>query len=85
MLVMKLLTVPLLSLVLTACAASPRGQQAEDAAGTICEREAHTGSMLSSTRCRTEAQRAAEKRAVDTLGNSVRPSNPAPAGGGRGS
>ncbi|MFG6415657.1 hypothetical protein ACG02S_17325 [Roseateles sp. DC23W] len=82
---MKLLLVPLLSLLLAACAASPRGAgTTADAEGTICERESRTGSMLSSSRCRTEAQREAERRAAAAVGENMRQSAPTPVGGGKG-
>lgn len=82
---MKLLLVPLLSLLLAACAASPRGgASTADAEGTICEREARTGSMLASSRCRTEAQREAERRAAAAAGENMRQTSPTPVGGGKG-
>ncbi len=81
---MKLLLVPLFSVLLAACAAQPTQQAdatAKMADGSICERESRTGSMLPSTRCRTEAQREADRRAAAAVGDNMRQNSPTPVGG----
>lgn len=87
---MKLLLLPLIPLLLTACATAPAPQattaaaSAQKADGTFCERETQTGSMMPKTRCTTEAQREAERRAAASMGDAVRQNSPTPVGGGKG-
>lgn len=64
---MKRLLLPLLPLLLAACASAPERKEVALAAaepGTLCEKEASTGTSLPKTRCRTAAQRKAELEGV---------------------
>jgi hypothetical protein len=71
---MKRLLMPVLILMLAACASNPQDgkQAAADDKGTICERDTPTGSMLSTTRCTTAADREAARRSVDGVSEAVR-------------
>lgn len=72
---MRRLLLPLITLALTACAATPPQNDVKLAAvdkDTVCERETRTGSNFSTTRCRTAEQRQAEKEAVNQLGEKRR-------------
>jgi hypothetical protein len=60
----------LLLLALAACASTAPEKDVALAAAdkdTICEREARTGTSLPTRRCRTTAQRTAEKEGVNQL------------------
>lgn len=73
---MKRMISVLLPVVLAACASTatpPAGTaQAATDNGTICERDARTGSMLPTTRCTTAAEREAAKRDVSATAEAVR-------------
>ena len=81
---MKRMLMPLLSLALAACASAPPADKQAASAdnGTVCERDARTGSMLPSTRCTTAAERDAARRGVDTVSESVRNQRAAQTKGG---
>ncbi|MBW8844055.1 MAG: hypothetical protein JF607_03650 [Burkholderiales bacterium] len=66
---MKRLLLPLIPLLLAACASAPTEPKQEVALApvdkdTICEREARTGTSLPTTRCRTAEQRKAAQEGV---------------------
>ncbi|CAM3946713.1 hypothetical protein [Roseateles saccharophilus] len=70
-----------LPLLLAACASAPSEPKQAAAVvsndkDTICERETRTGTMLPTVRCRTAAQREAEKREVEAVSDGMRHSNP---------
>jgi hypothetical protein len=73
---MKRLLLPLVPLVLAACASTPpAGPQAATGAtdkGTVCERDIPTGSMLSKSTCRTAEQREAERAGVAATAEAIR-------------
>lgn len=65
---MKRILLALVPVVLAACAAAPTPSANPTVADadTICEREARTGTILPSTRCRTAEQRKEERAAVNS-------------------
>ena len=73
---MKRMLSLLLPVALAACATTttpPAGTaQAGADSGTICDRDARTGSMLPTTRCTTAAEREAAKRDVSATAEAVR-------------
>lgn len=76
----------LLPLALAACAATTPtakdGTQAADNKGTVCDRDARTGSMLPTTRCTTAAEREAEQRNTQAVSEAVRQQRAAQTKGG---
>lgn len=80
---MTQLLTPFLVLALAACASAPtsRQQAAPEAGGngTICERDARTGTMLPTTRCTTRTEREAARRDVDAVSETVRDRRVTPA------
>ena len=86
---MKRLLLPLIPLALAACAATSADKPKDVAMApldkdTVCEREMRTGSSLPTTRCRTAAQREADRREVEATGDGMRRGAAAPAGKGGG-
>lgn len=69
---MKLL-LPLLVIGLTGCVAAPQANDAVTADQVYCERETRTGSNLPTTRCRSAAQREADRRQAESIGENIRP------------
>lgn len=73
---MKRMLSLLLPVMLAACASTttPPAGTAQAAAdnGTLCERDARTGSMLPTTRCTTAAEREAARRDVNAAAEAVR-------------
>jgi hypothetical protein len=61
------------TLALAACASAPPTGAAVAADGVSCERETRVGSSLPTTRCRTAAQREAERAAAQRVGDNLRP------------
>lgn len=70
---MKPLLLPLLALALAACASAPPDGTPVAVDQVSCERETRTGSNLPTTRCRSAAQREADRRAAEAAGESIRP------------
>ena len=72
---MLLILLPL-TLALAACASTTPpakdGAPASADAGTVCDRDSRTGSMLPTTRCTTAAEREAARRDVNAVSESVR-------------
>jgi len=71
-------------LLLAACASAPTAPKQEVAVvptdkDTVCERETRTGSMMPTLRCRTAAQRDAEKRDMEATSDNLRRGNPSSA------
>jgi hypothetical protein len=69
---MKRVWLPLLAAGLAGCVAAPQTGDAI-ADGTTCEREFRVGSNLPTTRCRSAAQREADRRAAEAIGDTIRP------------
>lgn len=69
---MKHLLIPLLAIGLAGCVAAPQTSDAS-AADTTCERETRVGSNLPTTRCRSAAQREADRRAAEAIGENIKP------------
>ncbi|MBL8277570.1 MAG: hypothetical protein JNL93_12785 [Pelomonas sp.] len=70
----------LLPLALAACAAAPQADKAQAGAdaGTVCDRETRTGTLMPTTRCTTAAEREAAQRAAQSVGDAVRQQSSAP-------
>ncbi|MCY4753548.1 hypothetical protein [Pelomonas aquatica] len=71
-------------LLLAACASAPTDPKQDVAAApidkdTICERETRTGTLMPTLRCRTAAQREADKRDAEAVSDAVRRGAPTPA------
>jgi hypothetical protein len=67
---MKRLILLLTPVLLAACASSPASKEVPLATidkGTVCEREAGTGTNLPTKRCRTAEQRAANQNTVNEI------------------
>lgn len=82
---MKRLLLTLLPLALAACATTTppkEGAQAATDAGTVCDRDARTGSMLPTTRCTTAAEREEAKRNTQAVSEAVRQQRSAQTKGG---
>lgn len=68
----RLLLTTLIPLVLAACAApKPEGAQAQGD-NVTCEREVQVGSMIPKSSCRSASQRAADRAAVDEMGQALK-------------
>ncbi|HEY0953228.1 MAG TPA: hypothetical protein VGE36_00620 [Roseateles sp.] len=63
----------LMPLALAACAATPPPGTPLAADQISCDREVRVGSNLPTTRCRSAAQREAERRSVEAMGENLRP------------
>lgn len=71
---MNRLLISLPTLALAACASAPPGTDTKVAADSVsCERETRVGSSLPTTRCRSAAQREAERAAAQRVGDNLRP------------
>jgi hypothetical protein len=69
---MKQWWLPVLVTGLSGCVAAPQTSDAV-ADGATCEREYRIGSNLPTTRCRSAAQREAERRAAEAIGDTIKP------------
>jgi len=72
-------------LLLAACAATaPNGDKQAQEDGVSCRRETQTGTIIPKSHCRSNAQKAADRAAVDDLSQSIRslPGQP-PTGSGK--
>ena len=69
---MKLVLPTLLAIGLAGCVAAPQTNDAVTA-DTTCERETRVGSNLPTTRCRSAAQREADRRAAEAIGENIKP------------
>jgi hypothetical protein len=63
----------LLTLALSGCAVTPPPGTPISADQMSCDRETRIGSNLPTTRCRSMAQREAERRAAEKMGDNLRP------------
>lgn len=61
------------ALALTACASAPPTATPVATDGVSCEREYRVGSSLPANRCSSAAQREADRRAVEAVGERIRP------------
>lgn len=70
--IMKLL-LSLLVIGLAGCAAAPQTNDTVAADAVSCERETRIGSNLPTNRCRSAAQREADRRQAESIGENIRP------------
>lgn len=78
---MTRLLLSLFVVTLAACASAPPKDAPIAAGDSSCEREVRTGSSLPTTRCRSAAQREADRRNAEAVGDSIKPGSASTARG----